>query len=45
MDKVYEMKELIQTLISASETYYNSGKTIMSDKEYDELFDKLKNME
>ncbi len=45
MDKVYEMKELIQTLISASEAYYNSGNTIMSDKEYDELFDKLKNME
>lgn len=45
MDKVYEIKELIQTLISASEAYYNSGNTIMSDKEYDELFDKLKNME
>lgn len=45
MDKVYEMKELIQTLISASEAYYNSGNTIMSDKEYDELFDKLKNIE
>lgn len=45
MDKIYEMKELIQTLISASEAYYNSGNTIMSDKEYDELFDKLKNME
>lgn len=45
MDKVYEMKELIQTLISASEAYYNSGNTIMNDKEYDELFDKLKNME
>ena len=45
MDKVYEMKELIQTLINASEAYYNSGNTIMSDKEYDELFDKLKNME
>lgn len=45
MDKIYEMKELIQTLISASEAYYNSGNTIMSDKKYDELFDKLKNME
>lgn len=45
MDKVYKMKELIRTLISASEAYYNSGNTIMSDKEYDELFDKLKNME
>lgn len=45
MDKVYEMKELIQTLINASEAYYNSGKPIMSDKEFDNLFDKLKEME
>lgn len=45
MDKVYEMKELIQTLINASEAYYNSGKPIMTDKEFDSLFDKLKEME
>lgn len=45
MDKIYKMKELIQTLTNASEAYYNSGNTIMCDKEYDELFDKLKNIE
>ncbi len=45
MDKVHKMKELIQILISASEAYYNSGKPIMTDKEFDSLFDKLKEME
>jgi len=45
MDKVYEMKELIQTLVNASEAYYNSGKSIMTDREFDELFDRLKEME
>lgn len=45
MDNVYKMKELVQTLINASEAYYNSGNPIMSDKEFDGLFNELKEME
>lgn len=38
------MQELVSTLNEASEAYYN-GKEIMSNKEFDDLFDQLKQME
>ncbi len=39
------MIELINTLREASDAYYNHNKEIMSDKEYDALFDELKELE
>lgn len=39
------MKELIKKLNEASYCYYNTGKTIMSDAEFDSLLEKLKRME
>lgn len=39
------MKELIKQLNEASDAYYNRNKPLMSDKEWDTLFDELKNLE
>ncbi len=39
------MEKLIKMLNIAADAYYNSGKEIMSNKEYDELYDKLVKME
>ena len=36
---------LTETLIKASDAYYNSGQTIMSDDEYDVLLEELKRLE
>ena len=40
-----EMEKLIETLNEASEAYYLNDNPIMSDKEYDDLIEKLKSME
>ena len=40
----HQMENLVDTLNKASDDYYNDVET-MSNKEYDELFDKLKQME
>lgn len=40
-----EMRALIEKLNEASEAYYNSGNEIMSNKEYDELYDELVSLE
>ena len=39
------MKEIIRKLNEASDAYYNTGHPIMTDAEWDRLFDKLKEME
>lgn len=43
--EIKEMRECIDTLNEASAAYYNGGNTIMSDQEWDAMFDRLKKME
>ena len=45
MESNIEMKLLIEKLNRASEAYYNSGDTIMSDHEFDMELNKLKQLE
>ena len=42
---VKNMKELIKSLNEARNSYYNDNREIMSNKEYDDLFDELKELE
>ena len=44
MDKIKRLKELIEILNNASNTYYNST-PIMTDYEWDKLYDELKTLE
>ncbi|MDM0660048.1 NAD-dependent DNA ligase LigA [Clostridium perfringens] len=43
--KIKEMKSLISELNTASDIYYNTSNTIMSDKEWDIKLDRLKELE
>ena len=45
MDKIYRIKELVELLNKASDSYYNSGNTIMSDEEFDTKLEELKTLE
>lgn len=45
MDKVKRIKELIELLQKASYAYYGLDNPIMSDKEYDNLYDELSKLE
>lgn len=45
MNKVDRVKELISTLNKASDAYYNSGNPIMTDYEWDNLYDELMKLE
>lgn len=45
MNKVDRIKELISTLNKASDAYYNSGNPIMTDYEWDNLYDELVKLE
>ena len=45
MDKIVRMKELNELLAKAADAYYNTGKEIMSDHEYDALYDELDRLE
>lgn len=45
MNRVDRIKELISTLNKASDAYYNSGDPIMTDYEWDNLYDKLAKLE
>lgn len=42
---VMTLEELVDKLNSASKAYYSGTKEIMSDKEFDQLYDKLKKLE
>ena len=44
-NKMLRMKELVQTLQQASKAYYNDNKEIMSNLEYDALYDELVQLE
>lgn len=44
-DKINQMKELIKTLNKASELYYQKNISMMTDFEYDRLYDELVNLE
>lgn len=44
-DKIARMKELNALLEKASDAYYNTGSTIMSDAEYDKLYNELEALE
>ena len=43
--KKQRMKELIEVLDKASKAYYTESAEIMSNAEYDELYDELENLE
>ena len=45
MDKVGRIKELTKQLNQYRDSYYNNSVSEISDKEYDELFDELKQLE
>lgn len=45
MDKLARMRELNALLDKASAAYYNTGEEIMSDHEYDALYDELEALE
>lgn len=45
MDKVKKIKELTKKLENASYAYYAQDSPIMSDKQYDDLYDELENLE
>lgn len=45
MDKIEEMKELVKKISKASYEYYVLDTPTMSDKEWDQLYDKLKLLE
>ena len=44
-DKIIRMKELIEKLNYASKMYYQNSNPIMTDYEYDKLYDELVNLE
>ncbi len=45
MDKIKRIKELTQQLNQYRDSYYNNSESKISDHEYDNLFDELKNLE
>ena len=45
MEKIERIKELSEILNKASDAYYINDKPIMSDKQYDELYDELEGLE
>ena len=44
-DKILRMKEINELLAKAADAYYNTSDTIMSDAEYDKLFNELGSLE
>ena len=45
MSKIEKIKELTGLLNKASDTYYNTGNTIMEDREFDALVEELRKLE
>lgn len=45
MNKIDRIKELTELLNKASDSYYNTGDTIMEDREYDSLLEELRSLE
>lgn len=45
MDKVQRIQELVKQLSVASKAYYVDDKPIMTDKQYDQLYDELQSLE
>ena len=45
MDKMKRMKELLKILTEASKAYYQEDREIMSNFEYDKLYDELVQLE
>ena len=45
MGKIGRIKELTELLNKASDAYYNTGNTIMEDREYDSLLEELRSLE
>ena len=45
MDKISRIKELVDVLHKASIAYYRDGNPIISDKQYDDLYDELESLE
>lgn len=45
MDKIERIQELVRLLNKASDAYYVNDNPIMSDKEYDKLYDELESLE
>ena len=45
MDKIKRIKELVDILHKASTAYYRDDNPIMSDKQYDDLYDELESLE
>ena len=45
MDKIEQIKQLVNELNNASKLYYNTGKSLMTDKLWDAKFDELKKLE
>ncbi len=45
MEKIDRIKELTELLNKAADAYYNTGNTIMEDREYDSLLEELRSLE
>lgn len=45
MSDLERMKELVEQLDAAARAYYQESKELMSNKEYDELYDELAALE
>lgn len=45
MDKIKRLKELTEQLNRYRDAYYNNSESLISDKQYDDLFDELQSLE
>ena len=45
MDKINRLKELTEQLNHYRDSYYNNSESLISDKQYDDLFDELQSLE
>ena len=45
MDKINRLKELTEQLNHYRDAYYNNSESLISDKQYDDLFDELQSLE